>query len=78
MISTTCGRSSALSRFKVAALLLLSCTALSTGAQESSAALETLVVSGTRVADSAGPLRAITVLDAAVIEARNDSSVLDL
>ena len=78
VISSTCGRSSALSRLKVAALLLLSCTALSTGAQESSAALETLVVSGTRVADSASPLRAITVLDAAIIEARNDSSVLDL
>ncbi len=76
--STTCDRSYASLRLKVTALLLANCVALSTGAQESSAALETLVVSGTRVPDSARSLRAITVLDAAIIEARNDSNVLDL
>ncbi len=76
--SSYCDRSDALSCLKMTVLLLASTAPFSTGAQQNSAALETLVVSGTRVPDSARPARAITVLNAATIEARNDSNVLDL
>ena len=76
--STDRDRSDALLQIKVTALLIASCTPFSTGAQDDPAALETLVVSGTRVPDSANLPGAITVLDASVIETRNDSDVLDL
>ncbi len=76
--SSYCDRSDALSCLKMTVLLLASSAPFSTGAQQNSAALETLVVSGTRIPDSARPARAITVLNAATIEARNDSNVLDL
>ena len=76
--STDCDHSDALSRVKVTALLIASCVPFSTGAQEGPAALETLVVSGTRVPASTNRPGAITILDAALIELRNDSNVLDL
>jgi iron complex outermembrane receptor protein/vitamin B12 transporter len=76
--STDCDRSDALLHIKVTALLIASCAPFSTGAQQGPAALETLVVSGTRVPDSTNAPGAITVLDAAIIETRNDSDVLDL
>ena len=76
--STSCDRSDISLRIKATALLLASSIPFSAGAQEGSAALETLVVSGTRVPESANPPRAVTVLDAAIIETRNDGNVLDL
>ena len=44
----------------------------------SRAALETLAVTGTRLPDRSNSLHASTVLDATIIEARNDSNILDL
>ncbi len=76
--STECDRPDALLRIKVTALLIATCAPLSTGAQEVPAALETLVVSGTRVPNSANPPGSISVLDAAMIQTRNDSNVMDL
>ena len=76
--SIYCDRSDALLRLTAAALLLASSVPPSADAQEAPTALETLVVSGTRVPEDANPPLAITVLDAATIETRNDSNVLDL
>jgi outer membrane cobalamin receptor len=58
---------------------LLACWApVVTSAQEDVAALETLVVTGTRVPDRVDLPRASTVLDGITIAARNDGNVLDL
>jgi len=65
-------------RVAVTALILASCTPFAASAQEDSAALETLVVTGTRIPNRSNSPLASTVLDTATIEARNDSNVLDL
>ena len=65
-------------RVAVTALMLASCTPFAASAQEDSAALETLVVTGTRIPDRSNSLLASTVLNTDTIEARNDSNVLEL
>ena len=65
-------------RVAVMALMLASCSPFAASAQEDSAALETLVVTGTRIPNRSNSLLASTVLDTDTIQARNDSNVLDL
>jgi outer membrane cobalamin receptor len=62
------------------ALTCLACACLPcVGAQASEGALETIVVTGTRLADASTVATGFTsVIDRATIDARNDASVLDL
>lgn len=78
MGSTVRDRSNTLFHLMATTLLIAGSSPLVIFAQENADALETLVVSGTRIPGSSSQPRATTVLDTVTIEARNDSDVLDL